>query len=90
MTAMQYFWRHPLAEEVREGGREEGRVEDRAEMILNILRWRGIEVPDSVRERVTACTDFDQLTAWSRRAVHATTADDLFAGEEPDDVSPRA
>ena len=74
MTTVQYFWRHPLAEEVR----KEGRVEDRAEMTLNILRWRGIDVPDPVRERVEACTDFDQLAVWSKRAVHATTAEDLF------------
>ncbi|MEU3613158.1 MULTISPECIES: hypothetical protein [unclassified Streptomyces] len=83
MTAMQYFWRHPLAEEVREQGREEGREEgrvaDRAEMTLRILEWRGIPVPDAVRERVESCTDLDQLTTWSQRAVHAAVADDLFA-----------
>lgn len=85
MTAMQYFWRHPLAEEVREQGREqgreEGRVADRADMTLRILEWRGIPVPDAVRERVESCTDLDRLTTWSQRAVHATTADDLFDGE---------
>ncbi|KPI26803.1 hypothetical protein OV320_6472 [Actinobacteria bacterium OV320] len=83
MTTMQYFWRHPLAEQVREQGLEQGlekgRIRDRAEMTLNILRWRGIDVPDRIRERVESCTDFDQLTVWSERAVHATTADDLFA-----------
>lgn len=87
MTAMQYFWRHPLAQEVREQGREEGkevgRVEMLAETILNILRWRGIEVPDTVRTRVESCTDLDLLTTWSERAVHATTAHDLFADERP-------
>lgn len=75
MTAMQYFWRHPLAEKVR----EEGRVEERAEMTLNILRWRGIDVPEAVRVRVEGCYDRDQLEAWARRAVHATAAADLFA-----------
>ncbi|SMF61929.1 hypothetical protein [Streptomyces sp. Amel2xC10] len=87
MTAMQYFWRHPLAQEVREQGREEGkevgRVEMLAETILNILRWRGIEVPDTVRTRVESCTDLDLLTHWSERAVHATTAHDLFSDEHP-------
>ncbi|MGM9382542.1 hypothetical protein [Streptomyces antibioticus] len=87
MTAMQYFWRHPLAQEVREQGREEGkeagRVEMLAETILNILRWRGIEVPDTVRTRVESCTDLDLLTTWSERAVHATTAHDLFGDERP-------
>lgn len=31
MTAIQYFWRHPLAEQVREEGHEEGREEGREE-----------------------------------------------------------
>ncbi|MEU6506816.1 hypothetical protein [Streptomyces sp. NPDC046942] len=93
MTAIQYFWRHPLAEQVREEGREEGReqglergleqgrIEDRRQMVLRILEWRGITVPDSVRERVGTCTDLDQLEAWAKRAVHATDAAELFAGE---------
>ncbi|MEV1061532.1 hypothetical protein [Streptomyces sp. NPDC050263] len=84
MTTMQYFWRHPLAEEVRgqgvEQGIEQGKISNSVEMTLNILRWRGIEVPDHVRERVESCADLDQLTVWSERAVHATVADDLFAG----------
>ncbi|WP_234432573.1 MULTISPECIES: hypothetical protein [unclassified Streptomyces] len=81
MTAIQYFWRHPLAEQVREEGREEGRVEDRQEMTLRILQWRGIPVTDTVRERVQACTDLAQLEAWAQRAVHAADARELFAGE---------
>ncbi|MEV5492326.1 hypothetical protein AB0L47_30880 [Streptomyces bobili] len=75
MMPIQYFWRHPLAEEVR----EEGRVEALAEVILRILRVRGIDVPDAVRARVEACRDVDQLIRWLERAVHAARADDLFA-----------
>ncbi|MFJ4691016.1 hypothetical protein [Streptomyces sp. NPDC088766] len=78
MATIQYFWRHPLAEEVREEGREEGRLEALAETTINILRWRGIDVPDDVRARVQACTDLARLTTWSQRAVHAATAEDLF------------
>ncbi|WP_406440199.1 hypothetical protein OHB00_33020 [Streptomyces sp. NBC_00631] len=81
MTAMQYFWRHPLAEQVREEGREEGRVQERAEMVLRVLEWRGIAVSDPVRERVGACTDLDQLETWAQRAVHVTDAAELFVGE---------
>ena len=84
MTAIQYFWRHPLAEQVREEGREqgleEGRAEAKAEMVLHILEWRGIPVPDTVRERVNACTDLDQLETWAQRAVHALEATELFTG----------
>ncbi|OLZ67226.1 hypothetical protein AV521_25600 [Streptomyces sp. IMTB 2501] len=85
MMAIQYFWRHPLAEQVRaeggEEGREEGRIEGRREMILRILEWRGIPVADGTRGRVTACTDLAQLEVWAQRAVHATDAAELFAAE---------
>lgn len=77
MTAIQYCWRHPLAEQVR----EEGRIQDRQEMTLRILEWRGIPVPDSLRERLLACTDLDQLEVWAQRAVHATHATELFDAE---------
>lgn len=81
MTAIQYFWRHPLAEQVREEGREQGRAEAKAEMLLRILEWRGIPVADAVRERVNACTELDQLEIWAQRAMHVTDAAELF-GEE--------
>ncbi|WP_028807839.1 hypothetical protein [Streptomyces canus] len=83
MTAINYFWRHPLAEQVRAEGREEGREEgmirERVQMTLQILEWRGILVPDSVRNRVEACSDLEQLEVWAQRAVHASRAEDLFA-----------
>ncbi|MEU9447798.1 hypothetical protein [Streptomyces sp. NPDC048277] len=77
MTDIQYFWRHPLAEQVR----EEGRVEDRREVVLHILQWRGIAVSDVVRERVNACTDLGRLQGWSQRAMHVTDAAELFVEE---------
>ncbi|WP_306321749.1 MULTISPECIES: hypothetical protein [unclassified Streptomyces] len=75
MATKNYFFRNPVAE----GLREEGRVADRAEMTLRILEWRGLAVPDDVRERVLACTDRDQLTAWAERAMHVEVAGELFA-----------
>jgi hypothetical protein len=74
MTAMQYFWRHPLAEQVR----EEGRLETHAEMTLNILEWRGVTVSDAVRHRVETCTDEDLLRLWARRAMDVSDAERLF------------
>jgi hypothetical protein len=82
MTAVQYFWQHPLAQEVREQGREEGReegrVQERAQAILRTLKWRQIAVPDSVRDRVLASTDIDELGAWLDRSYHVTDARELF------------
>ncbi|WP_443063645.1 hypothetical protein [Streptomyces sp. NBC_00663] len=77
MMPVNYFFRHEVAEKVR----EQGRIEDRAEMTLHILEWRGIAVPDSVRDRVEACSDLDQLEVWAQRAVHASQAEDLFADD---------
>jgi hypothetical protein len=78
MMAVNYFFRHEVAEKVREEGREEGAERERASMILRILEWRDIPVPESVRDRVEACSDLDQLEVWAQRAVHATKAEDLF------------
>jgi hypothetical protein len=83
MAAINYFFRHPVAERVREEGREDGRVQQSAQMTLHILEWRGIHAPDAVRERVEACSDLDQLETWAQRAVHAAKAEDLFADELP-------
>ncbi|MFJ8820383.1 hypothetical protein ACIREE_01215 [Streptomyces sp. NPDC102467] len=74
MSQMHYFFRHPVAEKVR----EEGRIEDRAEMTLRTLEWRGLVVPEGLRERVLACTDAAQLTIWAERAVHVTEADGIL------------
>ncbi|MFF8027306.1 hypothetical protein ACFZDJ_40645 [Streptomyces sp. NPDC007896] len=74
MMPVNYFFKNPVAQKLR----EETRVEDWSEVILNILKWRDIEVPDSVRLRVRACSDLDQLKAWSERAIHVTEATELF------------
>ncbi|WP_405535779.1 hypothetical protein OG787_18540 [Streptomyces sp. NBC_00075] len=81
MMPVNYFFRHEVAEKVREEGREEGVEKERASMVLRILDWRGIAIPDSVKDRVEACSDLGQLEIWARRAVNATNAEDLFAGD---------
>jgi hypothetical protein len=73
-----HFWRHPLAEQVREEGREEGRAQERADAVLRNLRWRQIDVCESVRERVLSCTDLDELGTWLDRSHHVTDARGLF------------
>lgn len=80
MAPVNYFFRHPVAEQVR----DEGRVEERIEMTLKILELRGLPVPDSVRLRVRACSDLDQLKIWSERAVHVADAEDLFTDVRPE------
>ncbi|MFC9058487.1 hypothetical protein ACFTXB_10565 [Streptomyces sp. NPDC057074] len=67
--------------EGRAKGQSEGKAEGKAEDILHILEVRGIEIPDSVRERVTDCTDLDVLGTWLDRSLSAAHAEELF-GEE--------
>ncbi|WP_302180955.1 hypothetical protein [Streptomyces sp. AC512_CC834] len=42
---------------------------------------RGVETLDSVRDRVTACTDLDVLGTWLDRSLSAERAEELFAEE---------
>ncbi|WP_194820074.1 hypothetical protein [Nocardia sp. XZ_19_385] len=58
--------------------REQGRVESRAEDVLLVLDERGIEVLDELRTEISTCTDVQKLKTWLRRAVTASSADDLF------------
>ncbi|MFC7980452.1 hypothetical protein [Streptomyces sp. NPDC057336] len=62
-------------------GRAKGKAEGKAETILHILEVRGVEVPETVRERVTACTDLDVLRTWLDRSLSAERAEELFAEE---------
>jgi hypothetical protein len=60
-------------------GKAEGRTEGRAEDVLIVLTTRGIDVPEEARDRITGCTDLDQLDTWLRHAVTATSIDEVFA-----------
>ncbi|WP_328426946.1 hypothetical protein [Streptomyces sp. NBC_00443] len=84
------YWRHlmatytpnfPGSNTIVEESWLEGKAEGKAEDILRILGVRGIEVSDSVRERVTACTDLDVLGAWLDRSLSVADAEELFVEE---------
>jgi hypothetical protein len=57
--------------------RAEGKAEGEGEAILTVLDARGVSVPDAVRDEILACTDLTQLNRWLRRAVSASTADEV-------------
>ncbi|WP_060887813.1 hypothetical protein [Streptomyces caniscabiei] len=78
MVPVNYFFKNPVAVAMR----EEVRVEERVAGILRILDRRHIEVPESVRERVSNCTDPDLLQVWWDRAIVATDAAELFDDDE--------
>ncbi|MFF5478991.1 hypothetical protein ACFY5C_16825 [Streptomyces sp. NPDC012935] len=76
-TIVEESWLEGRAKGQAEG-KVEGKVEGKAEDILHILGVRGVEVSDSVRERVTACTDLDVLGTWLDRSLSVADAEELF------------
>lgn len=55
-----------------------GEAKGEARSLLAVLAARGFAVPDSLRERITSCTDLDLLEAWIRHAVTSKSLDELF------------
>ena len=46
--------------------------------VLLTLRRRGVSVPAAAEEKISRCTDMEQLDEWLARALTAETVDDLF------------
>ncbi|WP_285487083.1 hypothetical protein, partial [Amycolatopsis taiwanensis] len=59
-------------------GRAEGEAKGEAKAVLAVLESRGIEVPEQVRERISGCTDLDQLEGWIHRVATVNSVDELF------------
>ncbi|MEV4807086.1 hypothetical protein AB0K18_44425 [Nonomuraea sp. NPDC049421] len=74
MSTMTY----PYQGEYAEGLLAEGKVQDRAEAVLEVLEIRGLVVPEWVRGRITSCRDLDILREWHFRAITVESAEDVF------------
>ena len=85
MKTTEYEWRSETYRELvataaAEGaarGVAEGTARGEAHSVLKVLEARGITVSVGVREQILACTDVEQLDLWLRRAVTATSAEDV-------------
>jgi len=69
-----------LSERFRElyaQGHAKGEAQGEVHAVLTVLDARGVQVPDDIREQILACTDHDVLDTWLRRAVTATSAEDV-------------
>jgi hypothetical protein len=56
-------------QDIVEAWRQEARTEMQAEAVLTVLRVRGIDVPDAVRERILIQKDQEQLKRWLEKAA---------------------
>ncbi|MGI5167032.1 hypothetical protein ACQEU3_22050 [Spirillospora sp. CA-253888] len=79
MSAQTYPFEHGIKAEWKSEGRAEGRAEGEAQSLLVVLEARGVRLSDANRERITSCTDEEQMRVWLTRAANATTEDELFA-----------
>ncbi|MGC9541783.1 hypothetical protein [Streptomyces sp. UG1] len=71
-SVMEEAWREVHAD---------GEAKGEAKAILRVLGARGVEVPESVRERVMACADLEVLETWVDRSLTVTSAEELFVEE---------
>ncbi|KUN72027.1 hypothetical protein [Streptomyces griseorubiginosus] len=82
MSFVSYFpGRGTVREMAYLEGKTEGRAEGEAKGILSVLEVRGIPVTDSVRERITSCTDLDRMDTWLERSRTVERAEELFDDE---------
>lgn len=74
--------------EGRKEGRKEGRTEGRRtgalDMLMHLLRRRGLALDPSQRRRLQECSDPAQLRRWLDRALEAETTAELFDGSTRD------
>lgn len=76
-----YEYQGPFAKKHIAEGQRLGKLEGRAQAVLDVLQAREIEVPESVRQRVLSSTDAGEIDRWLRRAVVVSTAAEIF--DEP-------
>ncbi len=76
-TATDSEYHSELFREIDARGRALGEALGEGRAVLTVLDARGVPVPDAIREQILTCTDLTQLDTWLRRAVTATTADDV-------------
>jgi hypothetical protein len=53
------------------------RAEEKADAILQVLEARGVAVSPSQRQEILECADLDRLNRWLRRAVVASSTDEI-------------
>ncbi|MFG2635967.1 hypothetical protein ACGFX8_19115 [Streptomyces sp. NPDC048362] len=71
-TVMEEAWRKVHAD---------GEARGWAKAVLRVLRARGVEISEPVRERVMVCLDLEVLEAWLDRSLMVTRAEELFVQE---------
>jgi hypothetical protein len=75
-----YEYRSELFQRLVAQGKAEGRADGFAEAVLEVLRGRHIPVDESDKARLATVTDHAALLGMLRRALTATSFDEVLAG----------
>ncbi|MQA97366.1 MAG: hypothetical protein GEV11_23015 [Streptosporangiales bacterium] len=78
MATGEYEWVSAFALRNQAIGEARGRCWGEGELVLQLLRERGIDTTPQQRQRIDTCTDEPTLIEWHRRAITAKTADEIF------------
>ena len=76
-----FRWEFRLARELIRTGRAEGKVEGKAELLIQILHRRFGPLPENVEARITASAALN-LDAWIDTVLEAKSVDDVLAAAE--------
>ncbi|MEU7739684.1 hypothetical protein [Nonomuraea sp. NPDC049158] len=79
MATETYVYQGEYAQSLLAKGVAKGRVEEDIECLLMVLETRGMALSDGDRERITTCGDIARLRLWMKRAVLASTVEEIFA-----------
>jgi hypothetical protein len=71
-------WAEDMIERGVQKGLIQGRLQERAEVVLRILTARGVHADEVARQRILSCTDGVLLDRWLDRALNATTLSDVL------------
>lgn len=77
-TAVDSKYRSELFREIEARSKAEGKAEGEGRAVLTVLDARRVPVPEAIRKQILACNDLTQLETWLRRAVTATTAEEVI------------
>ena len=77
MTTTEHRYRSDFARRYYGQGQADAKAND----VLAVLDAREIDVPADIGDRITSCSDLDQLEIWIRRAATVHTAQDLFTDQ---------
>jgi hypothetical protein len=78
MAIAGYEYQSDFARRYVAEGEARGELKGEARSLFTVLEARRIDVPAEARTRIVNCNDPDQFTVWLRRALTATSIQDVL------------